>query len=186
MNLTKRPIHVLATALAATALAATTLAACGTSSSGTSAASSASPSASMTHESMSPSPSMSHDAMSPSPSMSHDMMAESPSAAAMMAGAYLDQKTYESQMDKRAGTKVVYFFHAPWCPDCRATDAALLATGVPEGLTVVKVDFDTATELRQKYGVTQQHTFVQVGSDGMQLGKWSGSADGAAILAKTV
>ena len=104
---------------------------------------------------------------------------------AMMAGAYLDQAAYESQMAQRVGTKVVYFFHAPWCPDCRATDAALTSSGVPEGLTVVKVDFDTATELRQKYGVTQQHTFVQVDPEGAAIGMWTGSADGAAILAHT-
>lgn len=168
MNFTSRPMHILVAVLAAT-----TLAACGTSSSDSEAAA-ASATASMS------------ESMSPSESMDHDMASESPSAEAMVAGAYLDQKTYESQMDQRAGTKVVYFFHAPWCPDCRGTDAALLESGVPEGLTVVKVDYDTATQLRQKYGVTQQHTFVQVGSDGGELAKWSGSADGAAILAKTV
>lgn len=170
MNFTSRPMHILVAALAAT-----TLAACGTSSSESDTAAATSSASSSASKSMSPSESASKDAMT-----------ESPSTEAMMAGAYLDQAAYESQMDKRAGTKVVYFFHAPWCPDCRGTDAALLESGVPEGLTVVKVDYDTATELRQKYGVTQQHTFVQVGSDGGELAKWSGSADGAAILAKTV
>ena len=63
---------------------------------------------------------------------------------------------------------------------------AIEADGVPAGLTVVKVDFDSATDLRRKHGVTQQHTFVQVGPDGEQLEKWTGSRSGAEIKAKTV
>ena len=89
-------------------------------------------------------------------------------------------------MSDRSGTRVVYFFHAPWCPDCRATDASLKSEGVPQGLTVVKVDFDSMTDLRRQLGVTQQHTFVQVDSAGSQVKKWSGSRTGAAISAQTV
>ena len=106
--------------------------------------------------------------------------------AARTPGAYLTQAEYESQMAAREGTKVVYFFHADWCPSCRATDAAVAADGVPDGLTVVKVDYDTETDLRKEYGVTQQHTFVQVDPDGGELAKWTGSISGADIEAKTV
>ncbi|MGL5849412.1 MAG: thioredoxin family protein [Phycicoccus sp.] len=102
------------------------------------------------------------------------------------AGAYLTKAEYESQMAAREGTKVVLFFHAPWCPDCRATEKAIDADGVPDGLTVVKVDFDSETDLRKEYGITQQHTFVQVGADGDERAKWTGSESGAAILEKTV
>lgn len=108
-----------------------------------------------------------------------------PSTTAV-AGAYLDLAAYEKQMSDRSGTRVVYFFHAPWCPDCRATDASLKSEGVPQGLTVVKVDFDSMTDLRRQLGVTQQHTFVQVDSAGSQVKKWSGSRTGAAISAQTV
>jgi len=106
--------------------------------------------------------------------------------AATTPGAYLTKAEYESQMAAREGTKVVYFFHADWCPSCRATDAAVAADGVPDGLTVVKVDYDTETDLRKEYGVTQQHTFVQVDPDGGELAKWTGSVSGADIEAKTV
>ncbi|MGB7817400.1 MAG: thioredoxin family protein [Ornithinibacter sp.] len=106
--------------------------------------------------------------------------------AATTPGAYLTQAEYESQMAAREGTKIVYFFHADWCPSCRATDAAVAADGVPDGLTVVKVDYDTETDLRKEYGVTQQHTFVQVDPDGGELAKWTGSVSGADIEAKTV
>ena len=102
------------------------------------------------------------------------------------AGAYLSKADYAEQAGSRAGTKVVYFFHAPWCPTCRATEKAIGRDGIPAGLTLVKVDFDTENDLRKKYGVTTQHTFVQVDPSGAELAKWTGSIGGAEILAKTV
>ncbi|NHA66529.1 thioredoxin family protein [Phycicoccus flavus] len=101
-------------------------------------------------------------------------------------GAYVTYEDYEADPGAHAGTTVVYFFHAPWCPSCRATEEAVRTSGVPAGLTLVKVDFDSATALRQEYGVTTQHTFVQVAPDGSGLKTWTGSSDGAAILAETV
>jgi hypothetical protein len=46
---------------------------------------------------------------------------------------------------------------------------------IPVDLTIVVVDFDTATDLRKLYGVTVQHTFVQIDDSGEAIGKWSGS-----------
>lgn len=105
------------------------------------------------------------------------------SSMTMAKGAYLSLADYEKQMADRSGSTVVYFFHASWCPDCKATDAALMSQAVPDGLTVVKVDYDTATELKKKYDVTIQHTFVAVDSSGMATKKWTGAKDGAAIKA---
>lgn len=101
-------------------------------------------------------------------------------------GAYVTRAEYEADPAAYDGSKVVYFFHASWCSSCRATEKAIAETGVPAGLTLVKADYDSDTELRQRYGVTTQHTFVQVGPDGERLGIWTGSPDGAAILAETV
>ena len=109
-----------------------------------------------------------------------------PSGAAVPAGAYLTRAEYTEQAASRAGTKVVYFFHAPWCPTCRATEKAIARDGIPAGLTVVKVDFDSEDDLRRQYGVTTQHTFVQVDPSGAEVAKWTGSEGGAEILAKTV
>lgn len=100
-------------------------------------------------------------------------------------GSYVTLADYETDPAAHAGTKVVYFFHASWCPSCRATDAAIGESGIPDGLTVVKVDYDDATELRQRYGITQQHTFVQVDANGAEVATWTGSEDGAAILDST-
>lgn len=79
---------------------------------------------------------------------------------------------------------VVLFFRAPWCPTCRALDADIRAhlSEIPSGVTILDVDYDTATALRQQYGVTYQHTLVQVDSSGQQIAKWSGSSTLAALL----
>ena len=76
---------------------------------------------------------------------------------------------------------VVLFFHASWCPSCKSADSDIMKNTVPEGLTILKVDYDSETELKGKYGVTYQHTFVQVDKDGKQLKKWSGSPSLSAI-----
>ena len=99
-----------------------------------------------------------------------------PATASAIPGSYIDYDDYRSDpaiFDR--GGDVVLFFHAGWCPTCQAAEANLTSQPVPDGLTIVKTDFDTMTELRQKYGVTVQHTFVQVDADGEQLAKWSGS-----------
>ena len=72
---------------------------------------------------------------------------------------------------------VVLFFRAVWCPTCRALDADIRnnLSAIPDGLTILDVNYDTETALKQKYGVTYQHTLVQVDSQGNLLKKWSGS-----------
>ena len=113
------------------------------------------------------------------------MTPEPTADAATTAGAYLTLAEYRDRMAERGDTTVVYFFHAPWCPDCKATEESLAADGVPDGLTVVKVDYDSETELRRQYGITQQHTFVQVDPEGAELAVWTGSRSGAEIAAET-
>lgn len=75
--------------------------------------------------------------------------------------------------------KVVLFFHAPWCPSCRSYDKKITNDPnlIPDDVVVLKTDYDTETELKKKYGVTYQHTFVQVDSEGNMITKWSGDRD---------
>lgn len=98
--------------------------------------------------------------------------------------------TYESYSPAKLAAAnngdVVLFFHATWCPTCKAADANIKQSGVPEGLTILKLDYDTETELRKKYGVTTQHTFVQVDANGELVKKWSGSRDVESIVAETL
>jgi len=83
-------------------------------------------------------------------------------------GDYVDY--YDGAIEETAGLKVL-FFHASWCPKCRALDADIDSNAIPAGMTIFKVDFDTATALRQQYGVTLQTTIVYVDDDGDVLTK---------------
>ena len=84
--------------------------------------------------------------------------------------------------------KVVIFFAAPWCPECRKLDANITANlgAIPANLTILKADYDKETALKQKYGVTYQHTMVQVDENGNLLKKWSGSPTLAELNAMTI
>lgn len=97
------------------------------------------------------------------------------------ASTYLDYSPEVIEVAKTAqksGRRVVLFFHANWCPFCIAADknfkANIHTDEFPKNITLIKTDYDTQTELKKKYGVTYQHTFVQIDSDGNQLTKWIG------------
>jgi thioredoxin 1 len=93
----------------------------------------------------------------------------------MMKGSY---EAYAPEKLSRAETgEVVLFFHASWCPSCRSlnSDIEVNMGAIPEGVSILKVDYDKETELKKKYGVTYQHTLVQVDKDGNLIKKWSGS-----------
>lgn len=78
-------------------------------------------------------------------------------------GAYVDYS--DTVVANTAGTKIL-FFHAPWCPQCRALESSIKSSTIPDGVTIIKVDYDTHQSLRQKYGVTIQTTLVRVDDDG--------------------
>ncbi len=160
----------LAVGLCSLALSLSVVAACG--SSAETATPAATPTGAMT------------DAMTDKPDASMtEKMTEKPDA--MAPGAYVTKAEYEAAMTTFQAGKVVLFFHASWCPDCKKTDESLKTDGVPKGLTIVKLDYDTETDLKQKYGITQQHTFVQIDKQGAQVAKWAGTFSGADIGAKT-
>jgi thiol-disulfide isomerase/thioredoxin len=110
------------------------------------------------------------------------------SAEMAASGAYITLADYEGSKDMYDAGTVVLFFHATWCPTCKATEENLNAdpASIPEGLAIVKVDFDNSDDLRQQYGVTTQHTFVQVDADGNELAKWTGTLTAQDIDAQTV
>ncbi len=95
------------------------------------------------------------------------MEPESSSARQPVDGSYGE---YSPSVLVNGQTKVL-FFHAAWCPICRNADVQLTAwyKTHPFPISVYKVDYDTETELRQRYGVTYQHTYVLVDGDGDPL-----------------
>jgi len=69
------------------------------------------------------------------------------------------------------GTKLL-FFHASWCPQCRQIEASIQTDGIPTGVTVFKIDYDSNQKLREKYGVTIQTTFVKIDDAGNKIASY--------------
>ncbi len=97
-------------------------------------------------------------------------------------GSYQDYSA--DKLALAAEGKVILYFHADWCPICRPLDAEFKSKGLPAGVHVLKVDYDNATELKRKYGVTYQHTFVQVDASGKELAQWGDSFTLAQVLSR--
>ncbi len=71
---------------------------------------------------------------------------------------------------------VVLFFHANWCPSCRGLENDINASlsDIPADTHILKLDYDTQTELKRKYGVVRQHTLVVVDASGNEVKKITG------------
>lgn len=84
------------------------------------------------------------------------------------------------------GTTTVLFFKASWCPSCRVVDRDIKnrIDSIPEHITILEVDYDSSTELKKKYGVTSQHTFVQIDKEGNMIKKWSGGNTLNSVIAE--
>jgi thioredoxin 1 len=81
---------------------------------------------------------------------------------------------------------VVLFFRASWCPTCIALDKDITShlKDIPSNLTILDVDYDTSVSLKQKYGVTIQHTLVEVDAKGNLIKKWLGSPTLATLVSE--
>ncbi len=112
------------------------------------------------------------------------MMKKEPEAMMASKGSY--EAYSASKLALADKGDVVLFFKASWCPSCKTLDADIKANiaSIPAGVTILEVNYDTETALKQKYAVTYQHTLVQVASDGTLIAKWSGSPTLAELVTK--
>ena len=95
----------------------------------------------------------------------NDTLSETPTPTATVAkGAYTPYT--QTSFTETPAERRVLFFHASWCPQCRALESDLTSKPLPDGVTIFKVDYDSHQDLRKKYGVTLQTTFVEVDSEG--------------------
>ncbi|HEX9804318.1 MAG TPA: thioredoxin family protein [Candidatus Dojkabacteria bacterium] len=78
--------------------------------------------------------------------------------------------------DKLTSDTNVIFFAAKWCPSCRDLDNDINDSlgDIPSGVTILNADYDEEKDLKKKYGVTIQHTLVQVDQNGELIKKWNG------------
>ncbi len=88
----------------------------------------------------------------------------------------------ENAFRASADMRRVLFFYASWCPTCRPADADFTdnMSQIPEDVVVFRVNYnDTDTDqdekdLAEQYGITYQHTFVQIDEQGQVIKKWNG------------
>lgn len=128
---------------------------------------------------------MKHDdakMMSGSDMMKDDMMKKE--SVMMKPTGYISYDAMKVDEALKSWQKVVLFFHASWCPSCRALDSAINAdlSSIPADALIVKVDYDMSTEMKKKYGVTSQHTTVLIDKDMALVSKKLGARSVAAIF----
>lgn len=88
----------------------------------------------------------------------------------------------KSALDNAVNKRRVLFFYASWCSTCKPADVDLKANSnkIPTDVAVIRVNYnDKETEqeekdLAKKYGVTYQHTFIQIDGQGNEVVKWNG------------
>ena len=88
--------------------------------------------------------------------------------------------------DAARGMKRVLFFHATWCPNCKAADVDIVKklSDIPADVVIFKTDYDKEVALKKQYGITAQHTFVLVDDSGKAVKKWAGGKL-STIISKT-
>ncbi len=74
------------------------------------------------------------------------------------------------------GAKILYF-HADWCINCRWLEEDIAEKGIPESVTIYKVNYDTNVALKEKYNVTFQTHTVLVDNDGNELASFNAGSD---------
>jgi len=87
-------------------------------------------------------------------------------SSAAQPGQYVD---YSPELVASTPGEKLLFFHASWCSQCVALEDDIEASGVPDGVTIFKVDYDSNQDLRQEYGVTIQTTMVKVDDNGEMI-----------------
>ncbi len=83
-----------------------------------------------------------------------------------------------------ASTRRILFFYASWCPTCVPADSDFTknVAMLPTDVTLIRVNYndsDTNADekaLAIKYGITYQHTYVQIDAQGNEVAKWNGGA----------
>ncbi|MBI9102752.1 MAG: thioredoxin family protein [Spirochaetales bacterium] len=102
--------------------------------------------------------------------MNSDSMNEHPDS-----GGIEDFSDLEDAQNRAESGPVVLFFYADWCPSCRTAMRSIRdGRDQLKDLTILIVNYDKSAQLKRKYGVTYQHTFVQINPAGESLSTWNG------------
>ncbi len=94
--------------------------------------------------------------------MHNDGSMEEKGEAMMQDNTMYKEYSAESMAELKGNQPFVVFFHADWCPTCKAWEAKIMESmaRLPENTVILKADYDTEEALLQELGVTQQSTAV--------------------------
>lgn len=81
---------------------------------------------------------------------------------------------YSEERVANAKGNIVLFFHADWCSACLAFEKKVKSEVIPSDITILEVNYDTATDLKSKYWITAQTSFVHIDNTGNEIKKWVG------------
>lgn len=76
------------------------------------------------------------------------------------------------KLTKSKAKYTILFFEAEWCTSCKAIKQAIKRDGIPEDIQIFWVDYDRNLELRKKYNVVTQTTFVLVDKAWNLIKRW--------------
>ncbi len=76
--------------------------------------------------------------------------------------AWYEEYGPDTDFSKYADKKIVLFFHADWCSTCKIIENDILEKWVPEGVHMFEVNFDTESELLEKYDIRSQSSFAYI------------------------
>ena len=88
----------------------------------------------------------------------------------------------KTSLDQAANKRRVLYFYATWCPSCKIANEDFTdnPNKIPEDVIVIRTNYNDPNtdaeekDLAKKYGITYQHTFVQIDAQGNQITKWNG------------
>jgi hypothetical protein len=101
-----------------------------------------------------------------------DEMVDDPDEAGLAPGLY---REYSDAAVADAGfDTTIIFFHASWCPECQAFERAIESEEIPDGVQILKTDYDSSGDLIDRYDVKIQTTFVRVDENGDEIATWVG------------
>ena len=90
-------------------------------------------------------------------------------------GGKTDFTTLDDAKSTAKNGPVVLFFYASWCPTCQSAVSEIDRNlDKLKNITLFIVNYDKEKDLKNKYKITYQHTFVQIDPEGKQLVIWNG------------
>ncbi len=89
---------------------------------------------------------------------------------------YYDYSEIALDKTKNNGKTVLFFAATEWCNTCSALDDELKERSreLPDGISVLKIDYDRDKVNKDKYGIVQQHTMIILDTNGNETKRWIG------------